>query len=155
MVIVVHRPSPVVVHWSELETGDVVRTADTVWTRVDRVDHHIYGLITVSGEDATGSKRDQAVTRWLRKSRLCLVRRPTPDPPGEAREGRIPWTRIDPLSWSAPGYAIRRSSPQAMWEVLRAGEPWDRIESLRLAKDLCEVDLAISRRAGCRCAGCR
>ena len=58
------------IHWSQLQPGDVVQMTRTIWTKVERVEHHDSVTLMVWGEDATGSRKGQAVTRTLSRRGL-------------------------------------------------------------------------------------
>lgn len=53
------------INWSQLRPGDVVQMTRTIWTKVERVEHHDDAQLMVWGEDVTGMRMGQAVTRTL------------------------------------------------------------------------------------------
>lgn len=53
------------IHWSQPQPGDVVQVTRTIWTKVERVEPHDGVTLMVWGEDTTGSRKGQTVTRTL------------------------------------------------------------------------------------------
>jgi hypothetical protein len=53
------------IHWSQLQPGDVVQMTRTIWTKVERVEHHDDFTLMVWGEDTTGSRKGAATSRTL------------------------------------------------------------------------------------------
>jgi len=126
-------------HWSKISPGDVVQTAASSWTRVDRLDLSIAGLVAVVGRDVGGPGRDVQVTRWLNKGHLVSVRERV-SLIGSGPDHVLSWTRRSVGLWVSGSYEVRRDRAGAPWEALRDGESMGSIRSLVRAKRACEVD---------------
>lgn len=53
------------IHWSQLQPGHVVQMTRTIWTKVERVEHHDDSTLMVWGEDTTGARKGDATSRTL------------------------------------------------------------------------------------------
>jgi hypothetical protein len=53
------------IHWSQLVAGDVVQATRTIYTKVERVDHHSDTHLLVWGVDETGARKGQATSRLV------------------------------------------------------------------------------------------
>ena len=126
---------PVARHWSQIVVGDVVRVAAGVWMQVFSIGHR-EGQVVLSGVELDGFRRGRRVSRRLPKDRLLIV--------DESRRGApcLVWKRHGAGHWSARGYELRRDRPREKWRILRDGQLWDAVHSMRRARRLCGEDAA-------------
>lgn len=126
-------------HWSEIEPGDVVQTTSSSWTRVDRLDLSIGGLVAVVGRDVGGPRRDEQVTRWLSKGRPLAVRTKV-SLLGSLPDRALAWTRRSIGSWVSGPYEVRRERAGGLWSMERDGVVLGTDRSLSQAKITCAAD---------------
>lgn len=144
--------APTMRHWSQIAVGDVVLVTRSIWMQVSGIEHRRQGRLTLLGRDLRGDRRGQEITRSIPMDRLYLVE--------QSGAPRLVWVRSSSGVWSAlhhelnprepvagktikGRYELQREGPgRSKWRMIRNGETWDAVHSLRWAKQLCERDAA-------------